>query len=122
MANLPPVKLETHTTWFNLLLTLLREHAQNNPYEEYRQMAQRLFSKCMAYGTPFTDGYGASCVDLRLYPSEAVVTAGGQSSKAMADQIMAADKSRLKTRLDTLSRADMLAIEDAIKVHLAFSR
>ena len=50
MANLPPVKLETHTTWFNLLLTLLREHAQNNPYEEYRQMAQRLFSKCMAYG------------------------------------------------------------------------
>lgn len=47
MANLPPVKLETHTTWFNLLLTLLREHAQNNPYEEYRQMAQRLFSKCM---------------------------------------------------------------------------
>ena len=42
MANLPPVKLETHTTWFNLLLTLLREHAQNNPYEEYRQMAQRL--------------------------------------------------------------------------------
>ena len=47
---------------------------------------------------------------------------GGQLSKAMADQIMAADKSRLKTRLDTLSRADMLAIEDAIKVHLAFSR
>ena len=71
MANLPPVKLETHTTWFNLLLTLLREHAQNNPYEEYRQMAQKLIVKCMAYGTPFTDGYGASCVDLRMYPSEA---------------------------------------------------
>ena len=58
----------------------------------------------------------------RQYPGEALITVAGQRSKAMADQIMAADKSRLKTRLDTLSRADMLAIEDAIKVHLAFSR
>ena len=71
MAKLPPVKLETHTTWFNLLLTVLHEHAESNPYEEYRQMAQKLIVKCMAYGTPFTDGYGASCVDLRMYPSEA---------------------------------------------------
>ena len=28
MAKLPPVKLETHATWFNLLLTLLHEHAE----------------------------------------------------------------------------------------------
>ena len=58
----------------------------------------------------------------RLYPSEAAVTAGGQSSKAMADQIMAADKSRLSSRLGELSKADMLAVEDAIKVHLALPR
>ena len=58
----------------------------------------------------------------RLYPGEAVVTVGGQSSKAMADQIMAADKSRLKNQLDTLSKADMLALEDAIKLHLALPR
>ena len=50
MAKLPPVKLETHTTWFNLLLTVLHEHAESNPYEEYRQMAQKLIVKCMAYG------------------------------------------------------------------------
>ncbi|MFN3983173.1 MAG: type II toxin-antitoxin system PemK/MazF family toxin [Caldilinea sp.] len=56
------------------------------------------------------------------YPGEAMVTVGGQSSKAMADQIMAADKSRLKSRLGTLSKADMLAVEDAIKVHLALPR
>lgn len=56
------------------------------------------------------------------YPGEAVVTVGGQSSKAMADQIMAADKARLKSRLDALSKADMLAVEDAIKVHLALPR
>ena len=55
----------------------------------------------------------------RQYPGEAIVSVGGQSSKAMADQIMAADKSRLKNRLDTLSKPDMLAVEDAIKVHLA---
>ena len=50
------------------------------------------------------------------------MTVGGQSSKAMADQIIAADKSRLKTQLGTLSKADMLAVEDAIKVHLALPR
>ena len=55
----------------------------------------------------------------RLYPGEAMVTVGGQSSKAMADQIMAADKSRLKDQLYALTKADMLAVEDAIKVHLA---
>jgi mRNA interferase MazF len=58
----------------------------------------------------------------RLYPSEALIVVGGQSSKAMADQIMAADKSRLKSQLDTLSKADMQAVEDAIKIHLALPR
>ena len=58
----------------------------------------------------------------RQYPGEAIVSVDGKSSKAMADQIMAADKSRLKNRLDTLSKPDMLAVEDAIKVHLALPR
>jgi mRNA interferase MazF len=51
-----------------------------------------------------------------------VVTVGGQSSKAMADQIMAANKTRLKDRLGELSKADMLAVEDAIKIHLDLPR
>jgi mRNA interferase MazF len=55
----------------------------------------------------------------RQYPGEAMITTGGHQSKAMADQIMAADKSRLKNQLDTLSKTDMLAVEDAIKVQLA---
>lgn len=58
----------------------------------------------------------------REYPGEAIVTVGGQSSKAMADQIMAADKLRLKKQLGKLSKSDMLAVEDAIKVHLALPR
>lgn len=58
----------------------------------------------------------------RHYPGEALVTLGGQRSKAMVDQTMAADKARLKSQLDTLSKADLLAVEDAIKVHLALPR
>ena len=56
------------------------------------------------------------------YPGEAVVSISGQSSKAMADQIMAADKTRLKSQLGTLQKADMLAVEDAIKIHLSMPR
>ena len=58
----------------------------------------------------------------RTYPGEAVVSISGQSSKAMADQIMAADKTRLKSQLGTLQKADMLAVEDAIKIHLSMPR
>lgn len=54
----------------------------------------------------------------RQYPGEALVTVAGQTSKAMSDQIMAADKSRLKSRLGVLSKADMQAVEDAMKVQL----
>lgn len=58
----------------------------------------------------------------RLYPGEALVTVGCLSSKGMADQIMAADKSRLKSQSDVLSKADMLAVEEAIKVHLGLPK
>jgi mRNA interferase MazF len=58
----------------------------------------------------------------RQYPGEALVTIAGQASKVMADQIMAADKARLKTQVGTLSKADMLAVEDAILVHLGLPR
>lgn len=58
----------------------------------------------------------------RTYPGEAVVIVAGQSSKAMADQIMAADKTRLKSQLGALSKADMLGVEDAMKEHLGLPR
>jgi mRNA interferase MazF len=50
---------------------------------------------------------------------EALVAVGGQSSKAMADQIMAAGRTRRQARFGNLSKADKPAVEDAIKVHLA---
>jgi len=58
----------------------------------------------------------------RQYPGEAVVLVDGQSSKAMADQIMAADKARLKSQLGTVSKADMQVVEDALRVHLGLAK
>ncbi len=58
----------------------------------------------------------------RQYPGEALVVVDGQNSKAMADQIMAADKVRLKSQLGTVNKADMQAVEDAIRVHLGLAK
>ncbi len=58
----------------------------------------------------------------RVYPGEAMVTLAGRRSKAMADQIMAADKRRLKSMVGVLSRDDMIAVEDAIKLHFGMAR
>ena len=58
----------------------------------------------------------------RQYPGEALVSVDGQSSKAMADQIMASDKVRLKTQMGSVSKSDMQAIEDAIRIHLGLVR
>ncbi len=54
----------------------------------------------------------------RIYPSEAVLRVGRRRSKAMADQITTADKSRLLRRLGFVSNTDMGEIERAIKVQL----
>jgi mRNA interferase MazF len=54
----------------------------------------------------------------RLYPSEAVVAVDGKESKAMTDQIMTADKQRLKNMLGKLTRDDMKSIEQALKTQL----
>ena len=57
----------------------------------------------------------------RIYPSETVVTLAGQRSKVMADQIMTADKRRLKQTMGKLSLADMQAVDGIIKLHLGLS-
>jgi len=54
----------------------------------------------------------------RLYPSEAVVTVDGKESKVMTDQIMTADKQRLKNMMGRLTREDMKSIERALKIQL----
>ena len=51
----------------------------------------------------------------RVYPGEAIVTVNGRESKAMTDQIMSADKSRLKKKIAELSDVDIVALENAMK-------
>ena len=58
----------------------------------------------------------------RLYPGEAMLTVAGKPSKAMADQIMAADKLRLKERLGAVTAAEMESLDAAIMLHLGLSR
>lgn len=58
----------------------------------------------------------------KLYPGEARVQVEGRESKAMADQIMAASKERLRNRVGALSPHDLKAVEDAILVHLGIRR
>ena len=58
----------------------------------------------------------------KLYPGEAMLTISGKPSKAMADQIMAADKSRLKGKLGEAAIAEMDALDSAIILHLGLTR
>ena len=59
----------------------------------------------------------SSSVD-RLYPSEASVTMRGKQHKAMADQITTVSKTRLRNRVGRLSKADVQAVEQGVKVQL----
>ena len=52
----------------------------------------------------------------RIYPGEALVTVNGNKNKAMSDQIMSADKSRLKNKIAQLSEYDMITLEAAMKL------
>jgi len=51
----------------------------------------------------------------RVYPGEAIVTINNTKNKAMTDQIMSADKSRLKNKIAVLSDDDMASLETAMK-------
>ncbi len=54
----------------------------------------------------------------RLYPSEALVVINGQQSKALADQFTTASKTRLKSKLATLAKEEMLEVEKTIHIQL----
>ncbi len=56
----------------------------------------------------------------KLFVFESRIEVKGAQGKAMADQIMTADKQRLKKRIGKVSPAEMLGIERAIKVQLGF--
>jgi mRNA interferase MazF len=54
----------------------------------------------------------------RVFPSEALVAVRGKRHKAMADQLTTVSKTRLQNRVGRVSKIDMRAIEQAIKIQL----
>jgi mRNA interferase MazF len=54
-----------------------------------------------------------------LYPGEALITVKGKPSRALGDQTRSLDKSRLRSRIETLSQEELLAVEEAIRVTLS---
>jgi mRNA interferase MazF len=58
----------------------------------------------------------------KVYPGEALVTVNGEQRKAMADQIMIASKRRLKNKIGSLARADMIAVENAVLAQIGMRR
>ena len=54
-----------------------------------------------------------------LYPGEALVTVKGKPARALGDQIRSLDKSRLQSRIETLSQDEMAAVEEAVRITLA---
>lgn len=54
-----------------------------------------------------------------LYPGEAMVVVNGKPARALGDQIRSLDKSRLESRIDTLSQEELAAVDEAIRITLA---
>jgi len=57
----------------------------------------------------------------RIYPSETVVEFAGERSKAMADQVTTAAKSRLLRSVGQLSPRDMAALDQALALQLGLT-
>ena len=55
-----------------------------------------------------------------LYPGEAMIEVQGSRARVLGDQMRSLDKSRLGTRIGTLSPAELSAVEEAILITLGF--
>jgi mRNA interferase MazF len=54
-----------------------------------------------------------------VYPGEALVVINGEPARVLGDQIRSLDKSRLRSRIDTLSHEELAAVDEAIRITLA---
>jgi mRNA interferase MazF len=57
-----------------------------------------------------------------LYPGEARVTVKGKAARALGDQIRSLDKSRLRSKVDTLSKDEVEAVEEALRITLGLQK
>ena len=55
-----------------------------------------------------------------LYPGEAMLEIKGSAARALGDQMRSIDKSRLGSKIDTLSPAELSAVEEAMLITFGF--
>jgi mRNA interferase MazF len=53
-----------------------------------------------------------------LYPGEALVRVAGKPCRVLGDQVRSVDKRRLRGRVGSLSREDLRAVEEALRITL----
>ena len=52
------------------------------------------------------------------YPGDAVIILRGKPSRALGDQLRSVDKSRLRSRIGRLTKAEVEAVEEAVRITL----
>jgi mRNA interferase MazF len=75
---------------------------------------------CNRYGSRVVVLPVTSNVD-SLFPGEARIEVRGSPARVLGDQIRSIDKSRLKSRIGTLSRDELLDVEEAVRITLELS-
>lgn len=55
-----------------------------------------------------------------LYPGEALIEIKGRPARVLGDQMRSTDKSRLGSKIGTLSPAELSAVEEAVLITLGF--
>lgn len=71
------------------------------------------------------NAYGARVVVLPVtsnvesyYPGEALITVAGKPARALGDRLRSLDKSRLRSRIGSLTADDLAAVEEAVQITL----
>ena len=75
-------------------------------------------NSCNAFGARVVVLPLTSNVD-SLYPGEALLSVNGKPARALGDQIRSLDKSRLRSRMDTLNQDELSAVDEAIRITLS---
>jgi len=75
-------------------------------------------NSCHTFGTREVVLSLTSNVD-SAYPGEALVVINGKPARVLGDQIRSLGKSRLRSRIDTLSHEELAVVVEAIRITLA---
>ena len=75
---------------------------------------------CNRYGSRVVVLPATSNVD-SLFPGEARIEVRGIRARVLGDQLRSIDKASLKSRIGTLSRDELLDVEEAVRITLALS-